>query len=60
LGSSPIGTVLGSEVQPILKRRKLMSAYGAGQIVGVLILVLIAVGIARDLARKRSGGDGDG
>jgi hypothetical protein len=35
-----------------------MSAYGAGQIVGVLILVLIGVGVVREIIKKRGGGDG--
>ncbi len=32
-----------------------MSAYGAGQIVGVLILVLIVVGVVREIIKKRGG-----
>lgn len=34
-----------------------MSAYGAGQIVGVLVLVLIVVGVVREIIKKR--GDGE-
>jgi len=35
-----------------------MSVYGAGQIVGVLILVLIGVGVVREIIKKRGGGGG--
>lgn len=37
----------------------LMSAYGAGQIFGLLILVLIVVGVVREIVKKRGGGGGD-
>lgn len=36
-----------------------MSAYGAGQIFGVLILVSIGAAVVREIIRKRGGGDGE-
>lgn len=36
-----------------------MSAYGAGQIFGVLILALIVVGVVREFIKKRGGGGGE-
>lgn len=33
-----------------------MSAYGAGQLVGFLIMVLVAVGVVREIIRKKGGG----
>jgi hypothetical protein len=30
-----------------------MSAYGLGQIIGIVILLLVAVGVVRELLRKR-------
>lgn len=33
-----------------------MSAYGAGQIVGVLILMVVLVGVVREIVRKLGGG----
>jgi hypothetical protein len=34
-----------------------MSAYGFGQLIGLAILVLIVVGVVRDVMKKRRGGD---
>lgn len=42
------------------EREAVMSAYGAGQIFGVLILVLVVVGVVREVLKKRGGGDGEG
>jgi uncharacterized membrane protein len=36
-----------------------MSAYGAGQIFGLLILGLFVVGVVREIVKKRGGGDGE-
>lgn len=36
-----------------------MTAYNAGQLVGFLLMALIAVGVVREIMRKRGGGDSE-
>lgn len=36
-----------------------MSAYGLGQLFGLVVLVLIVVGVVREIIEKRGGGDGE-
>lgn len=53
----PIGT---RRIPAARARRAEVSAYGAGQIFGVVILVLIVVGVVREIIKKRGGGGDDG